>query len=275
LQRGSGRPIVGEDSVLRQAWQGGRERWPEVRLSLEDFVAHVTALRSEGDAPNPGDLSLHGDDMFLVAACVAGDIRALSVFECSFMAELPKVVSAIDPAPAFGAEVAQLLRERLLCPPLERLRHYSATGSLAGWLRVAAKRLAVDLKRREGVSLRQTGELATVVANASHGPEWELVRRRFRKPLEAALCAALDALPARERMVLRLYLLRGENIDAIGKIYGVHRATVARWIVAAQRSIITAVTTRLQDQFGFSAGECHSLARDLKSSLEFTLERLL
>jgi RNA polymerase sigma-70 factor (ECF subfamily) len=262
-------------STLRDTWQKGCDRWPGVKLSLDDFVAHVTALRSDGDAPDHGDLALHGGDMFLVAACLAGDARALGIFERDFLAELPKAVSAIDPTRGFGAEVVQRLRERLLCPPLERLRHYSGAGSLGAWLRVAARRLAVDLKRREGASLRQTGELATVLASAPRYPEWELVRRRFRKPLEAALCEALDGLPARDRMVLRLYFLRGENIGAIGKIYGVHRATVARWIVAAQRAIVAAVTARLESELGFSAGECKSLARDLKSSLEFTLERLL
>jgi len=163
----------------------------------------------------------------------------------------------------------------LLVPPLLRLRQYSGAGSLAGWLRVAAKRLAVDLKRREGASLRQMGQLETALAKSPRDPEWELVHRRFRQPLEAALRAALDALEARDRMVLRLYLIRGENIGAIGRMYGVHRATVARWIVAAQRAIIDAVTERLQNELGFSARECQSLARDLKSGLSFTLERLL
>jgi RNA polymerase sigma-70 factor (ECF subfamily) len=65
----------------------------------------------------------------------------------------------------------------------------------------------------------------------------------------------VEALAPRDRMVLRLYLLRGDNIDAIGKIYGVHRATVARWIVAAQRSIVNAVTARMESELGFSPSE--------------------
>jgi RNA polymerase sigma-70 factor (ECF subfamily) len=257
------------------AWHRGADRWPEVRLSREEFAAHLTVLRCQGEAPNDGDLSLHGADMFLVTACLAGDPRALAALERDFLTELPQAVSGIDRAPVFGAEVTQRLRERLLCPPLERLRYYTAVGSLAGWLRVAAKRLALDLKRREGAASRQTEQLATVLANVSRNPEWELVRRRFREPMEAALCEALDALPPRDRMVLRLYLLRNENIGAIGKMYGVHRATVARWIVAAQRTVAAAVTTRLGAELGFSASQCRSLARELKSSLELSLERRL
>jgi RNA polymerase sigma-70 factor (ECF subfamily) len=264
-----------EDATVSEAWRRAHERWPDVRLSQEDFAAYVTALRRQGQAPTDADLSLHGDDMFLVTACLAGDPRALTAFESDFLAELPKAVSGIDRSTDFGAEVAQRLRERLFSPPSERLRYYTGVGSLAGWLRVAAKRLALDLKRREGTAARQTEQLAKLLTNASPNPEWELVRRRFREPLESALCEALEALPARDRMVLRLYLLREENLGAIGKMYGVHRATVARWIVAAQRAVAAAVTARLGDQLGFSASQCRSLARELKSSLALSLERRL
>jgi RNA polymerase sigma-70 factor (ECF subfamily) len=267
--------LTADDSSLREAWRAGRERWPEVGLGFETFASHVAGLRAEGDAPNDQDLAIHGGDLFLVAACLTNDGRALAALERDFLAPLPRIVTAIDPSPGFGMEVAQSLRERLLCPPKFRLRQYTGAGSLVGWLRVAAKRLAVDLKRRDGASLRQMGELETALARSQRDPEWELIHRRFRQPLETAMRGALDALGARDRMVLRLYLIRGENIGAIGRMYGVHRATVARWIVAAQRAIVDAVTTRLQNELGFSARECQSLARDLKSGLSFTLERLL
>jgi RNA polymerase sigma-70 factor, ECF subfamily len=261
--------------AVGEAWRRGHDRWPEVRLSREDFAAHVAALRRQGEAPSDDDVCLHGADLFLVTACLTGESRALAAFERDFLAGLARTVSGIDRAPSFGAEVVQQLRERLLCPPQQRLRSYTGAGSLVGWLRVAAKRLALDLKRREGTASRHTEQLASVLVNASRNPEWELVRRRFRQPMEAALGEALDALPPRERMVLRLYLLRKENIAAIGKLYGVHRATVARWIVAAQQSVAAAVTARLGSELGFTASQCRSLARELQSSLELSLERRL
>jgi len=264
-----------DDSSLREAWRAGQQRWPGLGLGFEAFASHVAALRADGDAPTDQDLACHGGDIFLAAACLANEGRALAALERDFLAPLPRIVRAIDPSPGFGTEVTQSLRERLLCQPELRLRQYSGVGSLAGWLRVAARRLAVDLKRRDGTSLRQMAQLETALTSSQRDPEWELVHRRFRQPLERAMRAALDALGARDRMVLRLYLIRGENIGAIGRMYGVHRATAARWIVAAQRAIIDAVTIRLQDELGFSARECQSLARDLKSDLSFTLERLL
>jgi len=264
-----------EESSLGRAWRAGSERWPSVRLPFPDFAAHIAGLQAETDAPTDADLELHASDLYLVTACVGGDARALAVLERDYLADVPRAVARVDPGRAFGVEVAQLLRERLLCPPLERLRHFTGVGSLAGWLRVAAKRLAVDLKRREGSARRRAAHLSVALTSADRDPEWELIRRRYRAPLETALRAAVDGLEARDRVILRLYLLRGENIDAIGRIYNVHRATVARWIVSAQRRILDAVTSCLREELGFSPEECRSLARDLKSGLELTLERLL
>jgi RNA polymerase sigma-70 factor (ECF subfamily) len=266
---------AGENSSVGRAWRAGSERWPLVRLSFGDFAAHIAGLQAETDAPSDADLALHASDLYLVTACVGRDANALAALERDFLSDVPRAVARVDPGPAFGVEVAQVLRERLLCPPLERLRHFTGIGSLASWLRVAAKRLAVDLKRREGSSRRRAEQLSVALANADRDPEWQLIRRRYRAPLETALRAALDGLAARDRVILRLYLLRGDNIDAIGRIYGVHRATIARWIVSAQRRILEAVTGCLEQELGFSPEECRSLARDLKSGLELTLERML
>src|SRR5262249_27518981 len=113
------------------------------------------------------------------------------------------------------------------------------------------------------------------VVLASRHPEWELVRRRYREPLEAALRAAIDELTSRDRMVLRLYLLRGENIEAIGKIYGVHRATVARWIAAAQQGMVLSVVARLERDVGLPVAEFQSLVQDLWSQIEIPLSSVL
>src|SRR5262249_31930540 len=126
---------------------------------------------------------------------------------------------------------------------------------------------------REGASLRRAAQIPTELAARS--PEWQLLQKRYREPVEAALRAAIDALPSQDRAVLRLYLLRGENIDGIGKIYGVHRATVARWISASQRAIVAAVATHLKRNLGLPPAELESLLSDLVSQIEITLSSVL
>jgi RNA polymerase sigma-70 factor (ECF subfamily) len=260
-------------SVLNRAWDVGTARWPELGLTYEAFAHHVLGLRAGGAAPTEGDLDQNAPDLFLAAACLQGIPRALSAFEREVMSQVPMMVAVIDPSYDFGADVTQALRERLLCPPLERLRHYSGAGALSGWIRVVARRLAVDLKRREGASLRRLAQLPEAVS--ARQPEWELVRQRYQEPLEEALRAAIDGLSARDRMVLRLYLLRGENIDAIGRIYSVHRATAARWIVAAQQAIVAQVVVLLEKKLALPASEFQTLVQDLWSQIQITLSSLL
>jgi RNA polymerase sigma-70 factor (ECF subfamily) len=251
----------------------GTARWPDLGLTYEAFARHVLDLRAAAAAPTEQDLDENAPDLFLAAACLQGLPRALSVFERELMSQVPLMVAVIDPSYDFGADVTQALRERLLCPPLERLRHYRGAGTLSGWIRVSARRLAVDLKRREGASLRRAAQLPAAVS--SRQPEWELVRQRYQEPLEEALRAAIDALSARDRMVLRLYLLRGENIDAIGRIYGVHRATIARWIVAAQQAIVAQAVELLEKKLALPATELQALMQDLWSQIQITLSSLL
>src|SRR5262245_62080250 len=213
-------------SALRRAWTAGCVRWPDLSLPYETFATHVHDLRSSRPSPSDEELDAYGPDLFLVAACLAGEAAAVGAIDRELLSQVPDMVAVVDPSYGFGSEVAQMLRERLLCPPLDRLRQYGGSGPLGAWIRVAARRIAVDIKRREGASIGHAAQLPAAVA--SHYPELELVRRRYQEPIEAALRAALANLPSRDRMVLRLYLLRRENIESIGRIYGVHRATVAR-----------------------------------------------
>jgi RNA polymerase sigma-70 factor (ECF subfamily) len=248
-------------------------RWPQIDLSCGDFVQHVQRLRDDG-AQVDRHLADHAGDIFLAAACLAGHPAAQSTFESMLRLEVGRAVARIDASEDFRAEVAQTLAERLLCPPLQRLKHYSGSGPLGQWLNVAAARAAIDLKRRAGASLRRLASIPAAL-DATRDPELEILRARYREPLEAALRDAVEALEPRDRMVLRLYLLRGEAIDVIGRMCGVHRATVARWIVAAQRSIVAAVVARIGRELALSPDECNSLARDLRSQLEVSLDRLL
>jgi len=266
---------MNENGQLGQAWRDGKARWPRFALSYDEFAAHVGGLRERAGRPHDEDLAQNAADLFLAAACVARIGPALTTLNKEYLSRTPAMIAAIDRSDSFAAEVAQVLRERLLCPPLDRLRHYAGTGTLGGWLRVAARRAALDLKRREGVSLKRIGNLPTAVSGAAHGPEWELLQRRYRGPLETALRAALAELPPRDRMVLRLCLVGGESIDNIGRIYGVHRATAARWVVSARRTVVDATIARLGQDLKLSPRDCRSLARELRSHIDVTLDGLL
>ena len=262
-------------SHLQTAWVAGRARWLAVDLSYEEFERQVRAMKNIPAEEADERLALHGADVFLVAGCLAKCSAAFDLLEREFIAHIPSLVASIDRSSFFGAEVAQVIRERLLCPPMERLRDYSGAGPLSAWLRIAATRAAFDLKRRDGATLRRDQDLPTQILVTARDPEWELLRQRYREPVEGALRAAIADLEPRDRMILRLYLLGGENIEAIGRIYGVHRATVARWIVSAEKRILASVRLCLHQQLGIPEDDCESLARYLTSRLDLCLDSVL
>jgi RNA polymerase sigma-70 factor (ECF subfamily) len=76
-------------------------------------------------------------------------------------------------------------------------------------------------------------------------------------------------------MVLRLLFLQGENIETIGRTYGVHRATVGRWIAAARAEVVAAVRAELGARFGLAGGDCDSIAFTLHGRLSVSLTNLL
>jgi RNA polymerase sigma-70 factor (ECF subfamily) len=259
-----------------EIWAIGRDSHPSVAIPAPTFTAQLSELLPGLSRAAANDVETNAADVYLAAGCLLGIPAAFAVLERDYLARVPRFIAPIDRRPDFAQEVVQLLRERLLSPASRKLADYAAAGSLLAWLRISARRLAIDLQRRAGVEARHVDAQSVwevVAGNAD--PEADVLRGRYREPLEHAIRQALAALSSRERMVLRLYLLGGENIEKIGKAYGVHRATVARWIVAAQDKIVAGVRTDLGARFGITARECDSLARGLRSNLDVSLSGVL
>ena len=68
---------------------------------------------------------------------------------------------------------------------------------------------------------------------------------------------------------------RGRNIERIGAIYGVHRATVARWIAQGRDSLLELVERELAKRLAVEVDEVGSIIRLVRSRIEVSLVRLL
>jgi RNA polymerase sigma-70 factor, ECF subfamily len=262
---------------LNEVWVIGKAAHPSVDVAPGTFVAQFASFLPGVKDPDAEDVRKNAADLYLVVGALLGLPAALAVLERDYFVRVRGFVARIDRRPEFGDEVAQQLRERLLSPTSRRLSDYAARGPLLAWLRVAARRLAIDVQRSAGVEERHLDATPGVWESLAGGqdPEWEVLRARYREPVESAIRSAIAALSSRDRMVLRLYLFGGENIERIGKTYGVHRATVARWITTAQERIVAAVRAELGARFGIAEPDCDSLARNLRSRLNLSLAGLL
>jgi RNA polymerase sigma-70 factor (ECF subfamily) len=209
------------------------------------------------------------DDLRLAAAVLAGEPAAVARFEREVLAGIDPAVARVDPA--LADEVRQELRVRLLVE--RRLEQYAGRGPLLAWVRVAAMRTALNLRRarRPGDDEQRLAELVAVEPD----PELRHLRSTYRAAYAEALAAAFAALPDRSRVVLRLHWVDGLRLAQIAGLYGVHESSVSRWLAAAADSVAAGTRARLVEQLRLGADTLASVERLVRSQLDLSLRQLL
>jgi RNA polymerase sigma-70 factor, ECF subfamily len=249
--------------------------WPRVILDRESFRAEVER-RAASLGLSPGDL--HTSDLYLAQACARGDENAIAAFERELISSLPQALSRTNASAAAIDEVCQQVRLRVLvgdreAPP--RIMEYSGRGSLASWLRVVALRLHADLHRGSGKH-RASVECEDEPAVAERTPELALALHRYGPAIEQAIRIALSELEPRDRTIMRLVYVDGQSLERIGALYGVHKATVSRWLSAARASVLERSARGARLALGLSdTREAGSLIESLQSGLDLSLSGLL
>jgi RNA polymerase sigma-70 factor (ECF subfamily) len=146
---------------------------------------------------------------------------------------------------------------------------------LRRWVRVIAVREAFKRRKR---SKREVGigDDELFDALTSHvDPELEVVKKRAAEHFRAAFLASVSELSRQERTVLRLHVLESLSIDDIAPVFGVHRATVARWIAGARDRILQLTRKRLMQALELNPQEVDSLIRLVQSRMDVSLEDVL
>jgi RNA polymerase sigma-70 factor (ECF subfamily) len=220
--------------------------------------------------PDGGDA-----DRELAEACARGEREAIQRLETDYIARTASAIGRIDPSATFRDDVLQELRARLLVgrdgkPP--KIASYEGRGSLLGWIRVVAVRTALTLKRRAKPPAEDDAIAPEI---APEDPELDHIRAAHAPEFEEAFRAAMASLSVKERNVLRLRYLDGVNIDGIGRMYGTHRATAARWISTACDKLLGETRRLLVERFGVASSQVDSLMRLLQSEFEMSLSMLV
>ena len=253
---------------LEKLLSRARAAWPGVRLDEVVFAEHLERV-----APEQGDDdALHVADLYLACGCARGDAAAIRSFEQHVMPGARRAVARVDADPAFVDEVCSDVRVRLLTGEPPRIARYLGHGPLLHWVQVTAMRIGHSRKRRAG---RQHFTALDDMVDSRADPELAPLAEQLRAPFGNAFTAALAELSARERNVLRLYLIDEISAEEIGTMYRVHRATVARWIAAARRKVYSATRKRLATTAGIEQGSFDSLMGYALSGLDLSLASFL
>lgn len=256
------------------AWVRVRTVWPDFAVSGTGFARHMISHLPSGADPETLE-GINAEELFFAFALVEGDSTALRVFERDHVRELALVARQVDAGSA--DEVVQRLRHRMLVGPSAKLRDYSGAGSLRRWLKVAAKRLALDMRRAAGrrreSDLDGEGGAGALVAEVD--PELNYIKAHYREEFRAAFAEAMKSLDARSRSMLKLHLVHRLSIDEIAPMQQVHRATVARWIAKARQELADKTRVALGRRIGVATNEVDSVIHLIASRLDVTVSRHL
>ncbi|MDP3274516.1 MAG: sigma factor-like helix-turn-helix DNA-binding protein [Deltaproteobacteria bacterium] len=218
------------------------------------------------------------DEHAFVQAIARQDRAALATFEQRWIAQIPRMLSAMKLSEDALDEVMQRTRERLLLVGDDghcRLESYAGQGRLAGLVRVTATRIALDLCRARRPESELEASDASVAfdqwVHAAEDPATRRVRVEAKAAFRLAFAEAAASLAPRERAVLRMHVLRGVTFERIAESYGVHRATAVRWVAAAKELLHVRTRAQLSRTLGLASAELDEL---LSTQLDASVERV-
>lgn len=233
--------------------EAGAARW---EVSREDFAQalHRSAVHRFGAAPAGGEVmaeylgALHLADLALACALRRGSAAAWEEFVAGYRPVMYASARAIvgsageararELADSLYAELYGLNRSGASGRPL--LDYFHGRSKLSTWLRSVLAQRHVDALRTTQRS-DPLDEQAPRPAARAPGPggaaDFDPDRARLLPRLRQAVAAALAAATPADRLLLSLYYVRDMTLAQIGRVQGVHEATISRQLERVRREL--------------------------------------
>jgi RNA polymerase sigma-70 factor (ECF subfamily) len=261
---------TGFAAALADALAGARVRCPALRAEPAALAASLAAAGVDA-----ARLAARGVELVLAHAAAAGDRAALAELERTTFRSVRDTVERYTRDPARTDDVVQRLRVHLLVPEpgaAARLARYDGRAGLGAWVGMCGVRLALH-------ALREQRAAAEVALDWSHAvtelpadePELERLCRAHRDRISAALGRACMELPRRERAIVRLLFVDGASLDAVARMYQVHRVTVWRWVEAARAQLARDLRHQLEDL----GSQTSAVVAWVESQIDLSLDAVL
>lgn len=271
-------PSPALDAALARAHAAGSAAHPEVQLPAEALARHLGRCAGADD-PVRAVSEARAEDVYLACAATLGDPRALRIVEADHMAGARKAVMCLDAPQATRDEALQQLRTKLFVASgggLPHIAQYAGRGALAGWLRVAAVRIALNsLRQSRRRDAREDDWVAGDAAPPLDDPELGYLKQRYQQELERAMTRAFERLADDQRELLRLYVSEGLTLDELARIHDVNASTVSRWLARIRDKLQHDARRHFADACRLEPSECDSLVALVQSHLHVSIQRLL
>jgi RNA polymerase sigma-70 factor (ECF subfamily) len=216
----------------------------------------------------------NGGDIYLAYACVRQDPSALGFFEREHLQKIGPLAGQMRLTSDELDEVRQLLRLKLLVGPRPKIADYRGHGPLCAWVRACAARQALNFRRANPDVAGRALVLDELLAS-DHSVEVTAAKLQHYETFSDCLERCFAGLTAREKTLLRMRFLDAMSIDEIGLVFGVHRATVARWLVAIRGNVLNMLCSELSSDLAATGAEVQSLVRLVGSDVMLSFVRIL
>ena len=251
-----------------------RKTWPAVDLDPDVFASH---LRERVD-PDAEVEAVDLDGLFLACAAGHGAASAIEAIEKKYFGDVRRAIYKLGAHGAHADEIEQRLRDKLFVAEGDakpKILTYNGRGELGRWLRVVATREALAIVRKGKRETLTDDDALIDAVTPSRDHELDYLKSHYRKEFKAAFHHALEELEPRQRTILRYQLVDGLNIDEIGAVYGVHRATAARWVEKIRTTLLKRTRNRLMEEIRVGTDELDSIMRLIQSQLDVSIHRIL
>jgi RNA polymerase sigma-70 factor (ECF subfamily) len=267
-------------AALEQARLAGQRAWPEVPLPAAEFAAHLAARLPDGPDPRAVLERLFVADLHLACAALRGDPRGVRALRDAHQGALRADLLRTGLDESEADDLMQRVFDKLLVKSPERparIAQYAGQGPLRAWLRVVARREALNQRARDRreVAWAQEDLEQLLGALAQADPELDQCKREFQREFKAAFEEAFAALATRERNLLRHVVFDRLSLEQIGRLYRVHQSTVSRWMARLQQTLLRRTLKALGARLRIERGEAASIVRQFQSQLEVSMRRLL
>jgi len=274
------RKLSNLEETLDALVRAGRRAWPDVALEPATYLQHVASNLEPSEPVSTESLGpgrLAAADLYLACACGKGIPAALEAFDRELLPLVLRAIKKVHSSREFLEDVKQAVRQRLFvsdggAPP--KILDYAGRGPLEGWLRAAALRVALNMRR--GPQPVTVPEEALVEApSAARDPELELIRARYGSAFHECLREAVTLLPPEDRNMLRLHLTRGVEVRALARHYRLHRTTVSRRLATARTALIEETRRLLLQRLKLTRSEMRAMVKALVSQLDLDISHVL
>lgn len=249
------------------------EAYPQLPAPDAPFVDSVRERVPEANADEV--LALSFGELLIAYHSATGHPAALR----EVRARLDTLRGPLRRTGASAGEIEQLLNDLpsdLVGPRpggAPRILGYSGRGSLHAWLRVVAVRTMVERRRKQGLVIDD--DAVAEAATPELSPELGLLRKQYAVEFREAFANAVTKLPAADRTMLRQHHVDGVSLDALARLYGVHRATIARRLASTREIVVLEVRRDLIHRLRIGTQTVDSIIRIVHNELDVSIIRFL